>query len=152
MAFRLVRSLGSTVDPVMVSVAASGVVNPNFPVALVAAGTGGAMVEGGVGVDTTRTAIFGVSQDYAQGASDTFVRVIPFKTDQLWEVDCANSATTAQIGIRQHLSASRGFIHNQVTNVDSLNRVFLPIAMTGATTGSGKLIGYFLVDQAPSNV
>ena len=151
MAFRFVSSGGNVEDPAMINVSASGVVGPSLPVALVAAGTGGAMIEGGVGVDTTRTAIFGVSLDYVQGASDTFVRVIPFNPNQLWEVDCANAATTAQVGIRQHLSASRGYIHNQATNVDSLNRVFMPIAMTGSTSGSGKLIGYFLVDRAPGN-
>lgn len=152
MGFRLVSSGGVVVDSAVVNLAASGVVGPNLPVVLVAAGTGGAIVEGGAGVDTTRTALFGISLDYAQGASDTFVRVMPFHPQQLWEVDCANAIVTGQIGIRQYLSASRGFVHNQSTNVDSLNRVFMPIAVTGATTGSGKLIGYFLVDRAPGNV
>lgn len=151
MGFRLISSGGDTVDPAFMNIAASGVINPNNPVVLVAAGTGGAMVEGGAGVDTTRTAIFGVCLDYVQGASDTNVRVIPFHPNQFWEVDCANAATTAQVGIRQHLSATRGYVHNQATNVDSLNRVFMPVAMTGLTTGSGKLIGYFLVDRTPGN-
>lgn len=151
MAFRFVSSAGNTVEPAVVHLYASGVINPNNPVALVAAGTGGAIVEGGVGVDTTRTAIFGVCLDYVQGASDTLVRVVPFNHSQLWEVDCANAITTGQIGIRQHLSASRGYVHNQATNVDSLNRVFMPLAITGSTTGSGKLIGYFLIDHNAGN-
>lgn len=152
MAFRLVSSGGSVGDPAFVNLPASGVVAPGLPVSLIPGnGTGGAFVEGGVGVNTTRTALFGVSLDYAQGASDTFVRVIPFTANQLWEVDCANAATTAQVGVRQHLSASRGYVHNQATEVDSINRVFLPIAMTGSTSGSGKLIGFFLTDRTPGN-
>lgn len=138
-------------DPAMLFVSASGVVNPGNPVGLIPGnGTGGAFVEGGVGVNTTRTQLFGVALDYAQGASDTVVRVIPFTRDQIWEVDCANAATTAQVGVGQHLSASRGYVHNQATTVDSINRVFMPIAMTGSTSGSGKLIGYFLVNSASS--
>src|SRR3990167_4684300 len=114
MAFRLVSSGGDVRDSAAINVYASGVVAPNLPVSLIpGSGTGGALVEGGVGVDTTKTALFGVSLDYAQGASDTLVRVIKFSPDQLWEVDCANAATTAQIGIKQYLSASRGYIHNQ---------------------------------------
>jgi len=147
MAFRLVSSGGDVVEPAFINVAASGVVAPGFPVARIkGSGTGGAVVEGGVGVDTTQTALFGVSLDYAQGASNTFVRVIPFTKNQLWEVDCANAVTTAQVNVAQHLSDSRGYIHNQATDVATINRVFFPIAITGATTGSGKLIGYFYTD------
>ena len=146
MSFRFVRSAGNVEDPAMVLVYASGVVGPGLPVALIpGSGVGGALIEGGVGVDTTKTALFGVAMDYAQGASDTLVRMIPFTPSQLWEVDCANAATTAQIGIKQYLSASRGYIHNQATDLESINRVFMPVAMTGSTSGSGKLIGYFLV-------
>lgn len=135
-------------EPAVIDVAASGVVAPNLPVALVGGnGTGGALVEGGVGVNTTRSALFGVALSYAQGASDTLVRVVPFNPSQLWEVDCANAVTTAQVGVAQHLSASRGYVHNQATHVDSINRVFMPIAITGSTSGSGKLIGYFLLDR-----
>jgi len=129
----------------MVNVPASGVVGPGLPVALIPGnGTGGALVEGGVGVDTG-TALFGVSLDYAQGASDTYARVIRFSPEQLWEVDCANAVSTAQIGVKQHLSASRGYVHNQATDLEAINRVFLPVAITGSTSGSGKLIGHFLV-------
>ena len=146
MAFRLVSSGGNTVEPAVLFVAASGVVAPNLPVVLIPGnGTGGALVEGGAGVDTTKTALFGVSLDYAQGASNTFVRVIPFDYAQIWEVDCANAVTTAQVGVKQYLSATRGYIHNQATDLEALARVFLPIAITGSTTGSGKLLGRFLV-------
>jgi len=146
MAFRLVNSAGNVRDSAFVNVYASGVVRPNEPVDWVPASTGGGIVIPTVGVDTTQTTFFGVALDYAQGASDTLVRVIPFDRSQLWEVDCANSATTGQIGILQYMSASRGIVHNQETNVQTINRVFLPLAMTGATTGSGKLLGIVMVD------
>ena len=146
MAFRLVSSGGNTVEPAVLFVAASGVVAPNLPVLLIPGnGTGGALVEGETAFGSTKTAVFGVSLDYAQGASDTFVRVVPFTDSQIWEVDCANAVTTAQIGIKQYLSATRGYIHNQATDLEALNRVFLPIAITGSTSGSGKLLGRFLV-------
>ena len=145
MAFRLVSSGGNTVEPAVINMPVSGTVGPGLPVALARGGTGGASLEGGVGVDTTRTALFGVTLDYRQGASDTFARVIPFTSSQLWEVDCANAITTAQIGIGQYLSADRGYIHNQATHVEAVNRVFYPVAMTGSTSGSGKLIGFFTV-------
>lgn len=142
MAFRLVSSGGNVVEPTFVNVPGSGTITPGAPVEWTI--TGGGFV-GPAGVDTTGSVLFGVALDYAQGASDVQVRVIPFNPAQLWEVDCVNSATTAQIGIRQYLSdGSRGFIHNQATNVNSINRIFLPLAMTGLTTGSGKLIGRFL--------
>lgn len=145
MAFRLVSSGGNVVDPAVINVAVSGVVAPNLPVTLVPAnGTGGALVHGDVGVDTTKTALFGVSLDYAQGASNTFVRVIPFNSSQVWEVDCANAVTTAQVGVKQYLSASRGYVHNQETDLEAIQRTFLPIAITGSTSGSGKLLGVFL--------
>jgi hypothetical protein len=145
MAFRLVSSGGSTNDPVVLNLPVSGVVAPGLPAVIARAGTGGAALEGGAGVDTTRTALFGVFMDYRQGASDTFARVVPFNDNQIWEVDCANAVTTAQIGIGQYLSATRGYVHNQETHVEAINRVFFPTAITGATTGSGKLLGFFTV-------
>jgi len=141
MPFRLVSGGGDVVNPAYVNVYASGTITPGAPVEWTI--TSGGTV-GPAGVDTTTSVLFGVGLDYAQGASDVQVRVIPFQRHQLWNVDCANSASTAQIGIRQYLSASRGYIHNQATNTNSINRVFLPIAMDGGTSGSGRLIGFFL--------
>lgn len=142
MAFRLVSSAGGINDPVFVNVSASGVITPNTAVELaLTSGVGVAPA----GITTTGTILFGVALDYAQGLSDVSVKVIPFSPEQLWEVDCANAATTAQIGIRQYLSANRGFVHNQATDAGGPNRVFLPLAMTGSTTGSGKLLGRFIV-------
>ena len=154
MAFRFVSSGGSTVDPAMVNMPASGVITPNNPVDLVAYDgqlTGGGIVSPS-GSGSTQTMIFGIGLDYVQGASNTFTRVIPFNESQLWEADCANAATTAQLGIRHALSASRGYIHNTATDIvaaadTNTNGVFLAFAMTGSTTGSGKLIGRILRHQ-----
>lgn len=160
MAFRLVSSGGANVDMAVVNMPASGVVRPGEPVEFIrdsdfTNGTGGAVV-GPAGTAAHSTAIFGVSLDYRQGASDTFARIIPFDESQLWEVDCANAATTLQLGIRHALSASRGYIHNTgadqgmaAAKADRMDAVFLALAMTGSTSGSGKLIGKFLTDQAP---
>ena len=154
MAFRLVSSAGNVVDPAMVNVPASGVITPRNPVDLNA--YDGQLTGGGIvtpsGSGSTQTMVFGVAVDYAQGASDTFVRVIPFDDAQLWEVDCANAASTAQLGIRHALSASRGIVHNTATDIvaaadTNTNGVFLALAMTGSTSGSGKLIGRVLMQK-----
>ena len=156
MAIRFVRGAGEVIDPAAFNFYASGVVKVNQAVERLLNGTGGAVV-GPAASTTTSTAIFGVSMGYAQGASDTQVPVIVFSKDQLWEVDCANAASTAQLGIRHALSASdRGVIHNTATDIGSaaavatrMTGIFEALAMTSLTTGSGKLIGRFLPDQGP---
>lgn len=140
MSFKLVRGAGINVDPAVVNVAASGVIRPNQVVDFVRSGTGGAVVAPS-GVSSTSTMVFGVAKSYAQGASDTFADVVLFAEGQLWEVDCANAATTAQVGLRHTLSASRDTIHNTASDVTGATGVFLALAMVGASTGSGKLIG-----------
>lgn len=142
MGFRLVRGAGINVDPAVVNIAASGVITPNAAVDFVRGGTGGAAVAPSA-VTSTTTMVFGVAKSYAQGASDTYADVILFAEGQLWEVDCANAATTAQVGLRHALSASRGYVHNTATDVSTQTGVFLALAMVGSTSGSGKLIGIF---------
>lgn len=155
MAFRFVRGGGVNSDPVAFSLPASGVVASGQAVDWLRNGTGGAVV-GPSGATSTSTMVFGVALGYAQGASDTFVNVIPFNPGQLWEVDCANAATTAQLGQRHALSASRGYIHNTASDIGSdptkaarSTAVFLALAMTGSTSGSGKLIGVFTPEITP---
>ena len=146
MAFRLVTNSGNVVDPAVINMYASGVVKNGQAVDFLR--TGGAGVAPTVSTSTT-TAVFGVALDYAQGASDVQVRVLPFSNDQLWEVDCANAASTAQIGLRHALSASdRAVIHNTATDVTATG-IFLAVAMTGLTTGSGKLIGRVISNMSP---
>ena len=102
MGFRLVQSGGAVTDPTVINVTASGTIHNNEPVDwnrdadyLVSPTTS----------SSTTTMVFGMGKDYAQGESDTFVKVVPFAQGQLWEADCANAATTGQIGVRQALSA-----------------------------------------------
>lgn len=150
MAFRLVGSAGTVAEPAVISVAGSGVVKRDEGVDIARGGTGGAVVSPTTSSSTT-TMIFGVSMDYAQGASNTIVRVIPFTDSQLWEVDCANEASTAQCGIRHTLSASdRGVIHNTASDVTDFSAIFHALAAVGTlASGSGKLIGRFQPDYKP---
>ena len=147
MAFRLVSSGGNVVEPTTVNLAASGVIWPGSLVDFVRSGTGGAVVVASSEA-STNTMVFGVALGYVQGASNTFVDVVPINDSQLWEVDCTNSASTAQIGLRHALSALAAnkarFIHNTATDVATGVSQFLALAMTGLTTGSGKLIGRFV--------
>lgn len=147
MSFRLVNSFGSVSDAAGFNFAASGTVKNGQPVDFLR--TGG-LVVGPSGSSSTTTMVFGICQEYAQGASDKEVRVIPFDGSQLWEADCANAATTAQIGLRHALSAARDSIHNTATDVSGATGVFLALAMTGASTGSGKILGKFISNIVPT--
>lgn len=147
MSFRLVSSGGGVSDPAFVNLAASGVVSPGIALDFVRVA---GQVVGPSGVSSTQTMVFGVcAGPYAQGASDVFTKVIPFESSQLWEVDCANAALTAQVGLRHTLSSNRGFIHNTSSDVTGTTGVFLALGMTGLTTGSGKLIGRFISNIVP---
>lgn len=148
MSFRLVSSHGSVSDSAAVNMYASGVIRPNQAVDFLR--TTGLGV-GPTASTSTTTMVFGVALDYAQGASDTQVRVIRFNRGQLWEVDCANAASTGQIGLRHALSASdRGVIHNSSTDVSGSTGIFLAVGMSGLTTGSGKLLGEFVSGIVPT--
>lgn len=155
MSFRFVRGNGTTSDPAAFSFPASGVIKANQPVDWLRNGTGGAVV-GPTASSSTATMVFGIAQGYVQGASDTYVNVIPLGDDQLWEADCANIATTAQLGVRHALSASdRSVVHNTASDVVNQTGIFLALAMTSLATGSGKLIGKFVrtdnvVAQSPT--
>jgi hypothetical protein len=145
MAFRLVSSGGSISDPAVINMSASGVVKVGEAVDFLRVSGSGV---GPSGSASTVTMVFGIALDYAQGASDVQVKVIPFTDDQIWEVDCANAATTAQVGIR-HAFGTRGAVHNTATDVTANTGVFLALAMTGLTTGSGKLLGRFVSNLVP---
>lgn len=147
MAFRLVSSGGHTADAAFINAYASGVVRPGYPVDFLR--TSGTLV-GPSSSTSTGTMIFGVSADYAQGASDTQVKVIPFSPSQIWEVDCANAASTGQIGVRHAISGSdRGYIHNTSSDVSGNTGVFICLAIAGASTGSGRLLGRFVSNIVP---
>lgn len=146
MAFRLVSAGGNVIEPAMVNMRASGTVHV------------GGVVEfsrtGGQGVfpassSSTSTGIFGIAMDYAQGASDKEVRVVPFVQGQLWEADCVAAALTAQIGLR-HVLNDLDLVRNTSTDLGAGNAataVFKVVAMVGSASGSGKLIGYFRTSE-----
>ena len=141
MAFTFVRGAGDDLSsPAAVLMYASGVVRANGVVDF--SRTGGVGVTP-AGASSTSTTIFGICLDYAQGASDTQVRVVPFVQGQLWVADCTDAALTAQIGLRHAINADMVTVRNTSSDVTSASGVFHAIAMVGLTTGSGKLIGYF---------
>jgi len=147
MGVRLVRNAGFELSPAMLDIQASGVVQRNSVVEF--------SRTGGVGVfpassSSAGTGIFGVCLDYAQGASDPMVKVIPFTPGQIWEIDCVNSASTAQIGLR-HVLNDNLTLRNTATDVGAGNAataVFRATGMRGLTTGSGILLGYFRTTEA----
>jgi len=142
MAIRLISSKGSVSDPAALNMRCSGTVWPGSLVSL--SRTGGEGVYAGSSTTTT-TNIFGICMDYVEGKSDAEVRVIPFTQGQLWEVDCTDAAITAQIGLR-HVMNDAKYVRNTSTDLGAGNcftAVFAAVAMTGSTSGSGKLIGYF---------
>lgn len=145
MAFRLVSSGGAVTDPAVVTLFGSGVIHvggavvfnrvTGVPVAPVASGS-------------SRTAIFGVSTSYIQGASEAEVSVIPFASGQLWEADCVNAASTAHVGVR-HIFETDMLLRNTATDVTGFTGVFEALAVVGASTGSGKLLGRFITANVP---
>ena len=150
MAFRFIRSAGSVHEPAVIHMPASGVVHVG---GVVIADASNYVVSPATSALATSTAIIGVSMDYAQGASDTFVRVIPFVPGQLWEADAANVITTANI-LQRHVLVNDLVVRNTgfgtTTSMGESGSVgvFLCYAVTGLATGSGKLIGTFLQRSA----
>lgn len=141
MSFRLVLSSGNVNDPAVVSMRASGTVKNGEAVDFVRSAD---YQVAPTTSSSTTTMVFGLAKSYTEGESDYLVEVVPFTFDQVWEVDCANAATTAQLGRRHALSASdRGAIHNTATDVSTQTGIFTAIAMSSSTSGSGKLLGYF---------
>ena len=147
MAFRLVGSGGDNIEAAVINIRASGVVKAGSVVEL--SRTAGAGVTP-ASSSSTVTNIFGVCLDYAQGASDVEVKAIPFASGQLWEADCTDAIVTAQIGLR-HVLNDHLFLRNTSTDLGAgtaNSAVFRVLAITGATTGSGKVIGIFRHTQA----
>lgn len=145
MAIRFVRSAGNITEPAVIEMAASGVIYPNSVVVRDAATN---VVATAAAAGMTTTSIFGVSLDYVQGASDTFVRVIPFVPGQIWDVDTANAISTASILLR-HTMVNSLVVRNIVGALggdgeSATAGIFLAYAVTGLTTGSGRLLGTFL--------
>jgi len=140
MAFRLVKSGGDVNDPCVLNMYASGTVWPNCVVDFLPSSGAGISA---ASATSTQTSVFGVCLDYAEGASDTQVRVIPFVPGQIWEADCARAAATAHIGLKHKLRNSL-LLENIAADADGHEGVFQVIGMTGSTSGSGKVLGIFM--------
>lgn len=141
MAFELLKSAGSVHEPAVVNLPASGVIRANS-VVIFDASSG--FVSPATTTLATSTAIVGVSLDYAQGASDTYVRVIPFVPGQLWKGDVLNVISTAQVLKRFRLYDSVTVENTSYDQTLSITGVFFCYEVSGATTGSAKVIGEFL--------
>lgn len=151
--FKLVSSAGGVTDPAVISVRASGTVRPGMLVDFSRTAGAGVSVSND---SSTTTMIFGVCQEYAQGASDKKVKVIPIIPGQLWEAVCQQEALTAHIGIRHPLTGlatDEGMIiYNTGTDLSGGNAhtaIFLALDMVGSTSGSGRLVGILRTQQAP---
>lgn len=94
------------------------------------------------GANTTFTTVFGIALDYAQGASDSIIRVIPLAPGQVWEADCANTVSTAQLFIRHALNDNLN-LNNSATDQNSAKGIFLAYGL-GNTLNIKQLIGEFI--------
>ena len=151
MAFKFHRSAGSVHEPAVLNLPGSGVIRANsvviFDVATVSAGAKAVSVA--ASTSATSTNIIGVSLDYLDDTSinraSSFVRVIPFVPGQLWEADVLNVITTAQLLTRFRLYDSVTVENTSYDQSLSINGVFMCYAISGASSGSAKVIGEFIV-------
>ena len=148
MAFKFHRSAGSVHEPAVINLPGSGVIKPNSVVIFDQAQINAGSKNVSVATTTlaTGTSIIGVSLDYIQGINEptSFVRVIPFVPGQLWEADVLNLITTAQLMSRFRLYDSVTVENTSYDQTLSINGVFFCYAISGASTGSAKVIGEFL--------
>jgi len=145
MAFKFVRGAGANVDPAVVSMYGSGVIHSNGVVVLETPVSNDSAVLSRVapgGSGTRTTSIFGISLDYAQGASDTLVRVIPVLPGMLFEADAVNAWGTVQAG-KFHQLYDDLQLNNTSYNHTGGAGVFLVYNVV-ETSGSIKVIGEFV--------
>ena len=138
MAFRFVRQKGAmTATPTFINAYASGTIPRGSVVEFSRTNN---RVEP-ASKNTTYTTIFGISLDYAEGASNTQVRVIPFILGQLWEADTAAAASTAMLFIKQRLS-DRSTLDNSITDINTASGIFISYMISPNATN--KVIGEFI--------
>lgn len=147
MAIKLVSSGSSVKDPTVVNLPASGTIRANSLVIFDTANDGNALGYSVSPASTslaTGSAILGVSLDGVAGKSDAFVRVILFEPGQLWEVDVLNLIDTTQV-LKRHQMYDLSTVQNtSFDQSESVTGVFFCLAISGASSGSAKLIGEFL--------
>lgn len=144
MAFKFIRSAGSVHEPAVISLPGSGVISPNSVVVFDVNADNVSMAATLTGA--TSTNIIGVSLDYIQGANEitSFVRVIPFVPGQLWEADVQNAIATVQVMKRFRVIDGVRVENTSYDQSLSITGVFFCLGISGASTGSAKLIGEFL--------
>jgi len=149
MAFKFVSSAGSVHEPAVISLPGSGVIKPNS-VVIFDVSTNAVSVA--ASTTATGTSIVGVSLDYIQGKNEptSFVRVIPFVPGQLWEADVLNVIATVQLLNRFRLYDSVTVENTSYDQSLSITGVFWCLGISGASTGSAKVIGTFLKDTRHS--
>ncbi len=140
MAFRLVNGMGNVNDAAILNMRASGTV---WPGGVVDFGITGGEGVSAAGAASSQSYVFGVALDYAQGASDVKINVIPFVEGQIWEADCNRAAATAHINIKHKLLDAK-ILDLNGADQDGVNGVFEVLDVVSLGTGSGKVLGRFL--------
>lgn len=149
MSFKLVSGAGNVQDVAVVNLPASGVIRPNSVVIFDADSLS---VSPASSTLATGTAIIGVALDYVQGLSDAFTRVILFNDNQLWEGDVLNVISTVQVLKRFRLYDSVTVENTSYDQSLSITGVFQCLAVSGASSGSAKVIGRFMkLNRATTN-
>ncbi len=140
MAFKLVSCAGNVVEPTVVEIEGSAIINAGDVVDLAMDGSATTAYVRRATSNSTTVTIFGVAASSI--TSNGLVKVIPITPDQLWEADCANNTDNYHLMKRHALSD-----HDTVNNThyeDSANTgVFLAIYRKGAASDK-KLIGKFI--------
>ena len=138
MSFRFVRPKGAVSQaPVALRMYASGTIKPGSVVEFNRISKVCAPASSG----TTVTNILGIALDYAQGASDTQVRVVPIMPGQLWEADCSNTVNTAHLMIR-HALTSNVSLANTAVDQSAFTGIFVAYAIN--TIIANTLVGEFI--------
>ena len=142
MAFRLVGSGGDVTDFAGINLYASGTIRSNMVVDFIH----GNNTVTPASSSSTVTTVFGMALQFAEGASDTQVRVVPFTPGQIWEADGVNLPGTIQIGFKHALYGSNSqLINNTSYDQSGATGVFFCLGIAGSTTaGSARLLGFFI--------
>ena len=151
MAFKFISSGGLVAEPAVLNLPGSGVIKPN---SVVIFDTSTNAVSAASITLATGTSIIGVSLDYIQGKNEptSFVRVVPFVPGQVWEADVLNVINTAQLLQRFRLYDSVTVENTSYDQSLSITGVFHCLAISGASSGSAKVLGTFLkLNRASTN-
>ena len=140
MAFKLVSCGGGVVEPTVVEVDGSAIINIGDAVDMALDGSAGsAPVRRATSSSTTKT-LFGVA--VSSISSNGKVKVIPITEEQLWEADCTNNTDDYHL-LKRHALTDHDTVNNTHYEDSASTGVFLAIYRKGASTDK-KLIGKFI--------